>query len=123
MPEIVTLEPTLPLVGFKATTGIIVNVVEPIWEPASIAVTVLAPAIEPVDEPVGIMKDALKKPVLSAITGEGVVATAEPAYVNVTTEEAAKPEPLTATEPPTGPLVGLTLMLGVALTVAAAKLP
>ncbi len=106
MPEIVTIEPTLPLVGFKATTDVIVNVVEPIWEPASMAVTVLAPATDPVDEPVGVTKDALKEPVLSAITGEGVVATAVPANVNVTTEEAAKPEPLTATEAPTGPLLG-----------------
>ena len=88
----------------------------------SLACTVLAPAIEAVVEPAGTMKDALKEPVPSVVTGVGVVATAEPANVMVTVEEAAKPEPETVTVVPTGPEDGLKAIDWLTVNVAESEL-
>jgi hypothetical protein len=80
----VTVEPTFPLVGLRVMAGVTLNVAEAELELASVAVTVLAPAIEPVVEPAGTVNVALNEPMPSVVTVVGVVAIAEPANVTVT---------------------------------------
>ena len=98
VPVTVTDVPTKPLTGLGVIAGVTVKVAEAAFELASVAVTVLAPATDPVVESAGTVKEALKDPDTSVVTALGVVDMAEPAYVMVTVEEASvKPVPDTLT--------------------------
>lgn len=122
VPETVTVEPTLPVKGLKVMAGITVKVPEIELELASVTVTVLAPAVDPVIEFVGILKEALNEPVAFVDTVAGVVVIVSPAYVIVMAELPEKPLPDTETDVLTGPVVGLRVTDGVTSNVAVAVL-
>ena len=90
VPETVTTVPVIPLVVESVIVGVTVKVALAELEP-SFASTVLAPAIEPVVEPVGTIIVAAKEPVASVVIGEGEVAIAVPANVTVIVPIALKP--------------------------------
>lgn len=58
LPATVTVEPMLPEVGLKNIAGVTVNEAVAVFELASVAVTVFAPAVWPT----GILNDALNEP-------------------------------------------------------------
>jgi hypothetical protein len=104
-PMTVTLVLTRPEVGDRAIDGVTVNVADAVFELASVAVTVLLPAM---DE--GTTKVAVKAPKVDVSTVAGMVVTFTPLNVIVMVEEGVKPAPVTATEVPTGPEVGFRVI-------------
>lgn len=72
---------------------------------ASVARTVCGPA-----DVVGTINDALKVPPEDVVTVDGVVDLVAPSYVIVTIEFGEKVLPVTVTEMPGNPLVGLRLI-------------
>ena len=70
----------------------------------------------------GVWKVALKDPIVDVATVVGEVVTADPSYLIVIVDEAAKPVPATVTVAPTGPLVGPRVMDAVTEKIAEAEL-
>jgi hypothetical protein len=122
VPETVIVVPVDPLAGLSVINGVIVKVLAAEFggEELSLAWTVLAPAMEEVAEPEGIVIVATKEPTPSVVIGDGEVGIAEPAKVNVTVLKAPKPCPVTVTVVPTGPVWGVKLTEAVALKAAVA---
>ena len=94
----VTVLPTVPLLGFTVTVGSKVKVVEAELAAPSVAVTVLTPVVKPV----GTTKVVTKLP-LGSIE---LVDTKVPAILMTTVEPAANPLPVTVTLVPVGPVTG-----------------
>src|SRR5213593_1425182 len=111
-PVTVTTVPIGPLVGLMAIDGVTVKVAEAEFEDESVATTVCAPTVE-----VGAVKvvDAGIAPPDVVVT----VTWVTPSYFMVVEELAAKPEPVTVTDWPIGPVVGLSVSVG-AVTVKVA---
>jgi len=115
VPDTVTVEPQLALVGLKVIAGVTVNVVEPEYELASVTMTVSLPAGE-----LGTTKVALViVPVLEAVVVPPRI-TAWPLNLAVIVEEAEKPIPEKLTVEPTFPLVWFRKMDGVTMNAALA---
>ncbi len=93
------------------------NVAEALFVLASVADTVWLPVVE-----AGAVKDALNEPTLEVVTVAGVVVCATVSYATVIVEEEAKPVPVTVTDVPTFPLVGLRVIFDSRLKVAEAVL-
>ena len=84
-PVTVTVTPAGPWTGDRVIVGVVtVNVADALFELASVAVTVLAPAV---DE--GTTKVAVKAPVASVVTVAGTVVTVAPLNFVVTVERGA----------------------------------
>jgi len=93
-----------PLEGERAMVGMVtVKVAAAEFDAESVAATVWPPD----GAPVGMIKVAENEPVPDAVIEDGFVVTAVPAKVTVTAELGVKLEPVTVTEVPDGPLVGL----------------
>jgi hypothetical protein len=113
VPDTVTVEPTLPLVGLRVMAEVTVNVAESVLALASVIVTVLAPVVE-----AGTVNVALvNEPVLLVLVVPLRV-TGTPSKVAVIVLEPAKPVPDTVTVEPTFPLVGLSVMAGITVNEA-----
>lgn len=112
-PVTVTVAPTRPEVGDRVIDGVTVNVADALFELASVAVTVLLPAV---DE--GTTKWAVKAPKAFVVTVGGRVVTITPLNAIVITELGARPAPVTFTEVPTGPEVGFRVSDEVTVKVA-----
>jgi hypothetical protein len=85
--------------GDRVIAGVVtVNVADALFELASVALTVLPPAVE-----VGTTKVAVKPPAAVVVIVTGTVATVAALNVIVMVEEAAKLEPVTVTVTPAGP--------------------
>jgi hypothetical protein len=92
-PLIVTVEPTFALVGTRLIDGTVtVKTEDAVLLLASVAITVLSPAV---DE--GTLNNVLNAPALSVVIVEGVVDKAVPPNVIPIFEVAAKPFPDTVT--------------------------
>jgi sRNA-binding carbon storage regulator CsrA len=104
-PVTVTVAPTRPEVGDRVIDGVTTNVADAVFELASVAVTVLAPAVEE-----GTTKVAVKAPKADVVTVAGMVVTVAPLNFIVIVEEEARPAPVTVTVVPTGPEVGLRVI-------------
>jgi hypothetical protein len=99
VPVTVTIVPIGPWVSDRAIAGVVtVNVADAVFELASVAVTVLAPAAEE-----GTTKVAVKAPKADVVTVAGMVVTVAPLNFIVIVEEEAKLAPATVTVTPTGP--------------------
>ena len=108
-PLIVTTVPIGPWVRDKTITGVVtVKVADAVFALASVAVTVLAPAVEE-----GTTKVAEKVPAADVVTAAGTVVTVAPLNFIVMVEEEAKLAPVTVTVTPTGPWMGLRLIVEV----------
>ncbi len=108
-PLTVTTVPIGPWVRDKTITGVVtVKVAEAVFALASVAVTVLAPAVEE-----GTTKVAEKVPAADVVTAAGTVVTVAPLNFIVMVEEEAKLAPVTVTVTPTGPWMGLRLIVEV----------
>ncbi len=108
-PLTVTTVPIGPWVRDKTITGVVtVKVAEALFALASVAVTVLAPAVEE-----GTTKVAEKVPAADVVTVAGTVATVAPLNFIVMVEEEAKLAPVTVTVTPTGPWMGVNVIVGV----------
>jgi len=108
-PVTVTEVPTEPWVTDKTIVGVVTaNVAEALFALASVAVTVLAPAVEE-----GTTKVAEKVPAADVVTVAGTVATVAPLNFIVMVEEEAKLAPVTVTVTPTGPWMGVNVIVGV----------
>jgi hypothetical protein len=68
------------------------------------------------------VNDAENDPSARLVTVAGDVVTGVPSYVIVISEEPAKLVPVTVTDAPTGPLVGLRVIVGDTVNVAEAEL-
>ncbi len=68
VPETVTVEPTMPLVGFRLIEALIVKIAEPVCADTSVAATVCAPFVE-----AGTVKVALNEPTVEEATVVGRV--------------------------------------------------
>jgi hypothetical protein len=113
-PVTVTEVPTAPEVGDRVIAGMVtVKVADAVFELASVALTVLAPAVEE-----GTTKVAVKPPAADEVTVAGTVVTVAPLNVIVMVEVAAKLAPVTVTVVPIGPWVGDRVIVGVTLNVA-----
>ena len=95
-----------PLVGLKVIEGVTVKLAEAELTP-SLAKTALTPAVSVKLK----LKVAVKLPNAFALTVEGLVAMGVPSKLIVIFELSIKFEPVTVTYVPTGPLIGLTVML------------
>ncbi len=112
-PVTVTVVPTAPVLGDRVIAGVVtVKVADAVFELASVALTVLAPAVEE-----GTTKVAVKAPKADEVTVAGTVVTVAPLKAIVMMEEGAKLEPVTVTVVPTGPWVGDRVIVGVILNV------
>jgi hypothetical protein len=99
VPVTVTVVPTGPVLGDRVIAGVVtVKVADALFELASVALTVLPPAVE-----VGTTKVAVKPPAAVVVIVTGTVATVAALNVIVMVEEAAKLEPVTVTVTPAGP--------------------
>ena len=108
-PLTVTTVPIGPWVRDKTITGVVtVKVAEAVFALASVAVTVLAPAVEE-----GTTKVAEKVPAADVVTAAGTVVTVAPLNFIVMVEEEAKLAPVTVTVTPTGPWMGVKVIVGV----------
>jgi len=123
-PVTVTEVPTGPWASDRAIAGVVtVKVAEALLEMVSVAVTVLAPAVEE-----GTTKVAVKAPAAEVVTVAGTVVTVTPLNVIVILEEEAKLAPVTVTVTPTGPCIGDRTIVGVvtvnvAVAVSAGTVP
>jgi hypothetical protein len=105
-PLTLTVAPTAPWVGDRVIVGVTtMKVADAVFELASVAVTVLAPAVEE-----GTTKVAVKAPKADVVTVAGMVVTVAPLNFIVIVEEEARPAPVTVTVVPTGPEVGLRVI-------------
>jgi len=98
--------------------AVAMNVAEPEFELASVAVTVFKPPFEVT----GTLNVAVNEPVLFEVTVDGDVDCAMPLYVIVIVEDGAKFDPDTVTVVPTIPLVGKMVIVGVRVKRAEAVL-
>ena len=113
-PVTVTEVPKRPWTGDRVIVGsVTVNVAEALFELASVAVTVLPPAVEE-----GTTKVAVKVPVADEVTVAGTVATVAPLNFIVMAEAGARPAPVTVTVVPTGPEIGDRVIDDVTVNVA-----
>jgi len=113
-PVTVTVVPTAPWTGDRVIVEVrTTKVAEALFELASVAVTVLPPAVEE-----GTTKVAVKAPVADEVTVAGTVATVAPLNVIVMVEAGARPSPVTVTVVPTGPEVGDRVIDDVTVNVA-----
>jgi hypothetical protein len=119
VPVTVTEVPTGPEVGDRVIAGVVtVKVADAVFELASVAVTVWAPAVEE-----GTTKVAEKAPKADVVTVVGEVVCATPLNFIVMVEVAAKPAPVTVTVVPTGPWVGDRVIDEMTVKVAEAVSP
>ena len=110
VPNTVTVAPTGPWVGLTViTSGVTMNVPVTVWPPASVAVTVVP------DDPLGTVNVQLNAPVPSIVKEPlvqlAIVIPSKTSDASVVDTE--KPVPDTVTVAPTGPWVGLTVIVGV----------
>jgi hypothetical protein len=113
VPVIVTVVPTLPVVGLVVMAEIMLKVAVPVCDDASVAVTVWAPFVEVP----GTVKVAVNEPRLLLVTVVGVVGCVAPSYLILIVEEEAKPVPDTVTLVPPIPFAGLREIAGVTVKV------
>jgi len=107
VPDTVTVEPTLPLVGFTVILGVVtVNFAVAVLPPTFVALTVV-PEI-----PLGTLNVQLNVPAALAVNEPLVqlVIVFESKTNDFTFIDAANPVPETVTVEPTGPCVGLTVI-------------
>ena len=107
LPVIVTEVSTGPEIGLSVMVGVTVNAFEAVLDPW-VATTDLAPW----DDWSGTVKVAENAPLLSGVTGFGVVVTGVPPKVMVTVELGSNPAPVISTGVPTGPESGLRKIKG-----------
>jgi peptidyl-tRNA hydrolase len=113
-PVTVTVVPTAPWTGDRVIVEVrTTKVAEALFELASVAVTVLPPAVEE-----GTTKVAVKVPVADEVTVAGTVATVAPLNFIVMAEAGARPAPVTVTVVPTGPEIGDRVIDDVTVNVA-----
>lgn len=103
---------TLPDVEFKVIADITVNNPDPEFVP-SVTETVCSPATE-----LGTLNDVEKEPVES----DDGVATIVPSYFIVIVVDPTVPFPVTKTELPTAPVVGLIVAVGTTANISAPSL-
>ena len=108
VPVIVTVVPTLPVVGLVVMAEIMLKVAVPVCDEPSVAVTVWAPFAEVP----GTVNVAVNEPRLLLVTVVGVVGCVAPSYLMMIVEEAAKPVPDTVTVVPPIPFEGLSEIAG-----------
>jgi len=107
VPDTVTVEPTLPLVGLIVIFGVVtVNFPLAVLPPTFVAVTVVP------DVPLGTLNVQLNDPVVLVVKDPFVqlVIVFESRTSDFTFIDAANPVPETVTVDPTGPCVGLTVI-------------
>jgi hypothetical protein len=107
VPDTVTVEPTLPLVGLTVIFGVVtVNFAVAVAPPLLVALTVVP------DVPVGTLNVQLNAPAEFAVNEPLVqlVIVLESKTSDVSFVDAANPVPATVTVEPTGPCVGLTVI-------------
>ena len=112
MPETVTSEPTAPDVGLRVIPGMRVKVVDAEWENTSVTVTLWVPAMA-----TGAMNEALKAPAALVVEVPMVVES----NITATSEEPAKPVPVTINEEPEVPFGGLSVIEAITVKVEEAE--
>ncbi len=115
VPDTVTVEPTIVLVGLRLVAALTVKMLEAVCGDTSVAVTLCAPFVD-----TGVAKVALNEPMLEEATDVGDVVCVVPSYFMVMVEEAAKPAPVTVTVVAAAPPGGLSVMEAVTEKVAEA---
>jgi hypothetical protein len=104
-PDIETVEPTMPFVGFADIDGTVTVKIAGDSPPESAAVIVWVPAVA-----IGIMNVAEKVPANDEVTVGGVVGISMVSNFTVIGAFDRKYEPVTETVVPSGPLVGLSVI-------------
>ncbi len=114
-PVMVMFDPTMLLVGFKLTAGVIVKTEFAETAEMSVATILCGPLIDS-----SVMMFALNDPIVDVATVLGEVVSDVPSNLSVTVEDASKPVPVTVTTVPTDPLERLRVIDALIVKVAEA---